>query len=107
MRLLAANVRESCGFAIPQLVDCDSQRKIIEMTTVRPPYILDFGKCYLDSAPIFTPEKWAYLYSEIQELYEDRYNEVMAAVRSLQKYGIYYYDIKPKNVLPANWNPTV
>ena len=107
LRLAAAKVKESRGFAIPQLVDCDTQRKIIEMTTVRAPYILDFGKCYLDHTPEFTREKWAYLYDELKEIYEDRYDEVMSAVRSLQQYGIYYYDIKPKNVLPANWNPTV
>ncbi|WP_425616325.1 hypothetical protein NA78x_006272 [Anatilimnocola sp. NA78] len=107
IRLAAAKVKEARGFAIPQLVDCDGQRKIIEITTVRAPYLLDFGKCYLDHTPDFTSEQWAYMYSELQEIYEDRYDEVMSAVRSLQQYGIYYYDIKPKNVLPANWDPTV
>jgi hypothetical protein len=107
LRLAAAKVVDIRGFAVPQLVDYDSQRLVIEMTTVQPPYLLDFGKCYLDSKPDFSPEVWNDLYGRIKEIYEDRYDEVMSAVRALQKFGIYYYDVKPKNVLPDDWNPTV
>jgi hypothetical protein len=107
LRLAAAKVREVRGFMIPRMIDCNSQLRVIEMSTVQAPYLLDFGKCYLDAPPKFTPEVWQDLEDQIRGMYDDRYDEVMAAVRSLQRFGIYYYDVKPKNVLPANWNPTV
>jgi hypothetical protein len=107
LRLAAAKIVDIRGFAVPQLLEYDTRCRVIEMTTVRAPYLLDFGKCYLDFPPDFSPEVWHDLYERIKEVYDDRYDEVMAAVRSLQKYGIYYYDVKPKNVLPANWNPSL
>ena len=107
LRLAAQNVTEVRGFVVPRMVDCNSKLQVIEMSVVQAPYILNFGKCYLDAPPRFTPEVWQDLEDQIREMYDDRYDEVMAAVRSLQRFGIYYYDVKPKNVLPANWNPTV
>jgi hypothetical protein len=105
LRLLAEQVTEVRGFAIPKLINYDNRLRVIEMSTVKAPYILDFGKCYLDRKPEFSAEVWGDLYSQIREIYDDRYDEVMSAVRSLQQYGIFYYDVKPKNVLPANWDP--
>lgn len=107
LRLAASKITELRGFAIPKLVDCDRKLRIIEMSTVKAPYLLDFGKCYLDSKPDFTTEVWNDLYAQIRDVYEDRYDEVMAPVRALQQFGIFYYDVKPKNVLPANWNPSM
>lgn len=106
-RLAAAHVAELHRYAVPQLIDFDGHLRVIEMTTVKAPYLLDFGKAYIDSKPDFTPEVWRDLYAQIHDIYEDRYDEVMAVVRSLQRFGIFYYDVKPKNVLPANWDPTV
>jgi hypothetical protein len=35
------------GFAIPELIEVDRPLMAIEMTLVRPPFLLDFGKVYL------------------------------------------------------------
>ena len=40
-------------------------------------------------------------------MYGDRFKEVMAVTAALRNFGIYYYDVKPKNVEPPNWNPTI
>jgi hypothetical protein len=96
-----------CGYAVPKLIDSDAALLAIEMTTVQPPYILDFGKAHLDHHPEFSKEAWQYLYKEIKQIYAERYEEVMRVVRSLERWGIFYYDIKPKNILPKDWNPSL
>src|SRR5262245_3012843 len=56
LRLAAERVTVVRGFVVPRMVDCNSKLHVIEMSVVQAPYILDFGKCYLDAPPRFTPE---------------------------------------------------
>lgn len=49
-------VRDVLGHRVPQLVAWDEDLLAIEMTIVKPPFLLDFGDAYLDRAPEFTEE---------------------------------------------------
>lgn len=54
-RLQRDNIRILGKFAIPALLGSSDELMVIEMSIVRPPYLLDFGKVYLDEMP---PEKF-------------------------------------------------
>src|SRR5437016_4344973 len=47
------------GFNVPQLVGFDDELRILEMTIVKRPFVLDFAGAYLDVCPEFTAEIWA------------------------------------------------
>jgi len=49
LRLKAASVRRIGMFDVPFLEDFDNERRILEISIVQPPYLLDFGKVYLVS----------------------------------------------------------
>ena len=55
-RLHAAELQKVGGFWVPQLIGHDAHLLVIEMSIVKPPYVLDFGKVYLDRQPDFSPE---------------------------------------------------
>jgi len=74
---------------------------VIEMSTVQPPYLLDFGHATLDVPPDF-PVDWKILVQQrIEENFE---NEEQAEIASMvvgqlvRKYRIYYLDPKPANI---------
>lgn len=50
-RLADAGVENLSGFAVPGLIDFHDRLKVIELKIVRPPFLLDFGKVYLDAPP--------------------------------------------------------
>lgn len=107
LRLEKLGIDTLHGYSVPRLVNASYQLLVIEMTTVSPPYLLDFGKAYLDEKPSFTPQQWSDLYNRVKQIYGERYDEVMRVVNSLQQFGIYYYDITLNNVMPDEWNPSL
>ena len=50
-RLKAAGIRHVGMFDVPFLEDFDDDVLVIEISVVQPPYLLDFGKVYLDQEP--------------------------------------------------------
>jgi hypothetical protein len=44
-------IEQIAGFAVPGLVDFDTELMILEIKIVQPPFLLDFGKVYLNSPP--------------------------------------------------------
>jgi hypothetical protein len=98
-RLHAANVSNLCGFAVPELVDFDDELLVVEMTIVSPPFLLDFGKVHLDRRPEFPAETLAEWRESMQELFEDRWPEVRRLLAALERYGIYYLDARPGNIM--------
>jgi len=57
--LKEADVSEILGFHVPQLIRIDDELRVIEMTIVTRPFVLDFAGAYLDSPPDFSEEVWA------------------------------------------------
>ncbi len=82
------------------LVDYDDALLIIEMSLVRPPFLLDFGKVYLDSPPPYWQDREVVegMHAEGKEIFEHRWPEVLSLLAVLRRYGIYYVDPKPGNI---------
>lgn len=88
------------GLNVPQLIGFDDDLCAIEMTIVKPPFLLDFGKAYLDEpAPYYAdPDIMQEWQDKNAEEWEDRWPQVRKAFYALQRYGIYHYDLNTKNV---------
>lgn len=98
-RLMSRRVKEIDGLAVPAIIECSRDLQIIEMTLVHPPYLLDFGKAYIDRPAPYTPEQlqewrrqWRQFFpkSDIPRVYK--------VLGILKSYGIDYVDPKPWNI---------
>lgn len=99
-RLQEFGVSQIEGLEVPQLVDCDDELNALEMTIVRPPYLLDFGKAWLDRPPNYSREDKAMWESQHREWWGDDWPRVALILWILsEKYGIYYNDPKPGNLV--------
>ncbi len=98
-RLKSRGVSEIDGFEIPRLIDFDDMFLVVEMGIVSPPFLLDFGKAYLDQVPDFSPEVMADWEQQQEEYFGDHWPRVRSALYSLQRLGIYYQDIRPGNIM--------
>lgn len=86
-------------FSIPSLIDHNAELLVIEISIVRPPYLLDFGKSYLDQPPDFSPEVLADWEAEKSALFETgQWVTVRSLIGQLRTLGIYYFDAKPANI---------
>ncbi len=98
VRLLELNVRSVGRFKVPQLIDHSDTLKIVEMSIVSPPFILDFAGAYLDKKPPFDLEQWEEWEREKAEQFEERWDEIRSALSIFRRHGIYVNDVKPGNV---------
>ncbi len=100
-RFAAANIDTIAGFAVPELLDYDASLAVIEIKIVRPPFLLDFGKVYLDAPPPYwdDAEIMSHWHEEGRENFGDQWAKVLSLIRILEGYGIYYVDPKPGNVM--------
>lgn len=103
-RFTAAGVDAISGFAVPELLDFDSELMVIEIKIVRPPFLLDFGKVYLDAPPPYwdDAEIMEHWHAEGRENFGNRWAKVLSVIRILEGYGIYYVDPKPGNIMFAD-----
>lgn len=93
------NVAVIEGFNVPQLLGNDESLRVIEMTIVSAPYILDFGKAYVHQRPdCYTPEQLAEADALSEELFEGNWTLVESAIHKLECIGIYYVDANPRNI---------
>lgn len=100
VRLKSAGIRLVGKLNVPILVDYDDDLRAIEMTIVRPPYLLDFGKVYLDDPPPYWDDEqlMANFYEEKAPLFGKNWPRVLSAMASLRLHGIYYIDPRPQNI---------
>ncbi len=99
LRLQTREISEICGFSVPQLVQCDDTRKVIEMTIVFPPSVIDFAKSYVDHPPDFSAEVLADWEDATAELFEPaQWPTVQSILASLRSMGIHYFDARPWNI---------
>lgn len=97
-RLSEHNVDSVHGFRVPQLLDLDDELGVIEMTIVRPPFVLDFATAALDSPPDFPEEVLADWYAEKREQFGEDWPKAAAVVRALERLGIFMLDVHPGNI---------
>ena len=98
LRLRDRRVSSISGFHIPQLVDFDDQLMAIEMTTVTPPFVLDFAAAYLDAPPQFSDQVWADWEATKQEQFGASWETVLLILNELKRFGIYMLDPSPSNI---------
>ena len=97
-RLQSAGVSEVIGFNVPQLVRFDDPLRVIEMSIVARPFVLDFAGAYLYRPPEFPEEKWAEWEAEKQEQFEARWPQVQAVLAALAELDIHMVDVSPNNI---------
>jgi hypothetical protein len=97
-RLQDAGVSDIAGFNVPQFIRFDDESRIIEMTIVARPFILDFAGAYLDAAPHFSKEIWNEWESDKREQFEDRWPIVQTALEALKALDIHMVDVSPTNI---------
>ncbi len=97
-RLRELGVDEVGNLTVPRLVDFDEELLVVEMTVVTPPFLLDFGKAYLDQPPDYSSEVIEDWERERVELFGDRWDEAREALSWLRSIGIYYYGAKAGNI---------
>ena len=92
------------GFSIPRLIHWDDTLLVIEMQLVTPPYMLDFGKAYVDWCPEHSPEQEDDFNQEQEELWGHYLPQVRSLLWHLRNIGIYYRDPKPGNIMFEDWD---
>ena len=100
-RFQAANIRHIGQFAVPFLEGYDESLFAIEMTIVDAPYLLDFGKVYLDLPPPYYDDTQLMkdALAEWRERFGKDWRLVAAAIDVLKTdFGIYYIDPRPSNI---------
>jgi hypothetical protein len=97
-RLDEYHINEVCGFAVPQLLNVDEELRILEMTIVTRPFILDFGGAYLDVKPAFTAEIWEEWEAKRREEYGERWPIVRRILDAFEDMDIYIIDVHPSNI---------
>jgi hypothetical protein len=96
-RLKRAGVQQINGFFVPILEDSDDSLYIVEMSIVQPPYLLDFGKVYIDVPPPYHDDEqlMANAQAEWREWFGKHWVRVAGVLKLLQKYGSRY--LQPKD----------
>jgi hypothetical protein len=97
-RLQRAGINEILGFHAPQLLHWDDELRVIEMSIVTRPFVLDFAGAYLDARPDFPEEKWVEWETEKRHQFEARWPRVRAVLDALETHGIHMVDVSPSNI---------
>lgn len=98
LRLRKRGIVEVRGLRVPQLVNLDDERRIIEMTVVSRPFLLDFAGAYVDRPPNYPPEVMDEWRKEKEEQFGGDWAEVERVLWELEKMGIYLADVNPGNI---------
>jgi len=97
-RLKQAGVTELVGFNVPQFIAADDGLRVIEMSIVTRPFVLDFAGAYLDAPPDFPDEVWAEWEAGKREQFEARWPEAKVVLAALEELNIYMVDVSPSNI---------
>lgn len=96
--LKAHDISEIHGFNVPQLLAASDELLVIEMTIVKPPYILDFGKSSLYFKPEYPSDATAHYEAKLEETFGEFLPQVELAFAFLEGLGIFYIDASGNNV---------
>lgn len=97
-RLQETAATEILGFNVPQLIRTDDELRIIEMTIVTRPFVLDFAGAYLDARPHFSDEIWADWETGKREQFDTHWGQVKQILDTLERWDIYMVDVSPTNI---------
>jgi len=86
------------GFNVPRLIEFNDDLRVLAMTIVDRPFILDFAGAFLDAPPEFPPDVWADWETEKREIFETRRPEVRRVLDAFEEFGIFLLDVSPENI---------
>lgn len=96
LRFQDLGVDSILGLAVPTLVGSDRSLRVIEISIVQPPYLLDFAQTRLDAPLEFPDDEW---WERVREAFGEKFERAQDVFYELQNScGIYYYDLAPRNV---------
>lgn len=98
LRLQARQVDRLQGFQIPILLNYDKDLFILELSYVRPPFVLDFADATLDTPPLELDVDSAEWISEKRSVYGQRWPDVSRLLDALRHLGIFYTDVHSENI---------
>lgn len=96
--LLRDGATEILGFNVPQFIRADDDLRVVEMTIVTRPFVLDFAGAYLDRRPDFPAEIWAEWESGKREQFDALWPTVRAVLNALEELDIHMVDVSPSNI---------
>ena len=98
LHLQRFEVESILGCNLPALLDFNDELQIIEITIVKRPFVLDFAGAYLFQPPDFPEEVMAEWRAEKREQYGERWPDVQAILRELERLDIHMIDVNPGNI---------
>jgi hypothetical protein len=101
-RLKRLGVSRVLDFNVPQLIGSDDALRVIEMTIVKAPFVLDFAGARLDARPEFPEEIWADWEADKREKFEERWPQVQRVLDAFEGLGVYVLDVSPSNITFRN-----
>ncbi len=101
LHLADLGVSEIAGFKVPALVRHDDIWRVIEMSIVQRPFILDFAQSYLDVCPDFPEEVWQERRQSWEAAYGEDWPSVRRALDELEAIGVFYLDVHHQNIALA------
>ena len=95
-----SNITQIKGLSVPTLIDFDDDLMTIEMGIVRRPYLLDFGKAYVDHPPsyYYDAQMKRNFYDKCAEDFPNNIKKLRVLLACLEGMGIYYVDPTPANI---------
>ena len=97
-RLKEEGIFEIRGFRVPQRIAFDDALLALEMTVVKPPFVLDFAGAYLDFAPRFSDEIWEDWNRKNEEQFGANWPTAQTILDDLKDLGIHMHDPSPANI---------
>lgn len=97
-RLAREGVREICGLRVPEMLDCDDALFALEMTMVKPPFVLDFAGAYFNTAPEFSEEVWDERTAKWENEFGGDWTKAQMILAELKGMGIDMLDPSPRNI---------
>lgn len=99
IRLKECQLNQVGSFRLPRILNYDDAGLVLELSIVSPPFMLDFASAWLDEPPDFTQEIIEHWHKQIEERFEPRGGEVIAALHTLaRRSGVYMLDANPNNI---------
>ena len=87
------------GFNVPQMLGFDDTWQSVEMTIVRPPFVLDFAGAWLDEPPEFSADAWEMWEAEKREQFEKDWPQAKKLLAALAGLGVHMMDVHPGNIM--------
>jgi hypothetical protein len=98
-RLRRFGVEVICGLNVPQLVNWHLELQIIEMSLVRPPYILDFAKATVGKRIRFDRMVVREWHRRVRSDFGSRWRDAMNVYDYMARhFHIYLLDLNPRNL---------